>query len=83
LRDLALSVPIFGDPVRLPDHNFALPESLVTHELTLARSLLFSDHCRRKNFLAAIPFQLPGRVSLPILEDDCLSALSSGRSLFR
>jgi len=30
--------------------------------------------------LAAILLQLPGRVSLPILEDDCLSALSSGRS---
>jgi hypothetical protein len=63
--------------------TLALPESLVTHELTLARSLLFSDHCRRKNFLAATRFQFPGRVSLPILEDDCLSALSSGRSLFR
>jgi len=52
--------------------TLVLPESLVTHELTLARSLLFSDHCRRKNFLAAILFQLPGRVSLPILVDDCL-----------
>jgi len=60
--------------------TLVLPESLVTHELTLARSLLFSDHCRRKNFLAAIRFQFPGRVSLPILVDDCLSALSSGRS---
>jgi hypothetical protein len=40
--------------------TLVFPESLGTHELSLARSSLFSDHCRRKNFLAAISFQLPG-----------------------
>jgi hypothetical protein len=58
--------------------TLAFPESLGAHELTPARSSLFSDHCRRKNFLTGIHLQLPGtRVSLPILEDDALSALSS------
>jgi hypothetical protein len=40
--------------------TLALPESRGTYELSLACSSLFSDHCRRKNFLAAIPLQLPG-----------------------
>ena len=40
--------------------TLVLLESLGTHELSLACSSLFSDHCRRKHFLAAIHFQLPG-----------------------
>jgi hypothetical protein len=60
LRDLALSIPIFGDPVRLPDHNFGFLR--ITWDLrTCARSpVALLDHCRRKNFLAVILFQLPG-----------------------
>ena len=40
--------------------TLVLPESLGTHELSLACSSLFLDHFRRKNFLAAILLQLPG-----------------------
>jgi hypothetical protein len=39
LRDLALSVPIFGDPVRLPDHNFGSPR-ITRHSRTHARAFL-------------------------------------------
>jgi len=37
--------------------TLVLPESLGTRELSLACSSLFLDHCRRKNFLAAILLQ--------------------------
>src|SRR5262249_42758322 len=40
--------------------TLAFRESLVAYELTPAGSLHFSDHCRRKNSLAATRFQLPG-----------------------
>ena len=39
LRDLALPVPIFGDPVRRPDHNFRFPR-ITRHSRTCVRALL-------------------------------------------
>jgi hypothetical protein len=39
LRELALSIPIFGDPVRLPDRNFGFPR-ITWNSRTYARSLL-------------------------------------------
>ena len=50
LRDLALSVPIFGDPGRLPDHNSCIPESLSTHEPKPAVSSLFHNTLAAKAF---------------------------------
>ena len=39
LRDFALPVPIFGDPVRFPDHNFRFPR-ITQDSRTYARALL-------------------------------------------
>jgi hypothetical protein len=83
LRDLALPVPISEIRFGFRITTSAFRESLVAYELTPAGSLHFSDHCRRKNSLAVTVSSCLARVSLPILEDDCLFALSSGRSLFR
>jgi len=84
LRDLALSVPIFGDPVLVPDHSACHPE-IAQHPRATARvhfALLMIT-------LAARAFPLPSvssfldRVSLP-LSKTAVSPLSpSGRSLFR
>jgi len=46
--------------LRVRPATLVLPESLGTRELSLACSSLFLDHCRRKNFLAAILLQSPG-----------------------
>jgi hypothetical protein len=71
LRDLALSVPIFRDLVRVPDHNACYPESFGTHELTPVFTSLFYDHTRCKSLPTAVRLQLPGLSLLTILEDDC------------
>jgi hypothetical protein len=61
LRDLALSVPIFGDPVLVPDHNACHP-GIVRHPRATTRAFtsLFHDHIRCKSFPTAVRFQLPG-----------------------
>ena len=71
MRDLALSIPTFGDPVRVPDHNACHPESFGTHErqpVLLPHSSY--DRTRCKGFPTAAIFQLPG-----------LSLVSDSRSL--
>jgi hypothetical protein len=61
LRDLALSFPIFRDPVRVPDHNACYPR-IARHPRATARAFtsLFGYHTRRKSVLPAVLFQLPG-----------------------
>jgi hypothetical protein len=60
LRDLAPSVPIFGDPVLVPDHNASYRESFGTHEPKPAFTSLFYDDTRCKSFPTTAHFQLPG-----------------------
>ena len=61
LRDLALSIPIFGDPVRRPNHNFGFPRitwDLRTYArmlLALLRSLPPQELARRHPFPVAWP----------------------------
>lgn len=58
LRDLALSIPIFGDPVRLPDHNFCFPR-ITQDSRTCVRALLA--------FLRSLsPQELPRRHPFPV-----------------
>jgi hypothetical protein len=61
LRDLALSFPIFGDPVRVPDHNACYPR-IARHPRATARAFTsrFGYHTRCKSFPSAVLFQLPG-----------------------
>jgi hypothetical protein len=61
LRDLAPSVPIFGDPVRVPDHNSCYP-GIARHPQATARvfASLFYDHTRCKSFPTSVRFQSPG-----------------------
>ena len=61
LRDLALSIPIFGDPVRRPNHNFGflrITWDLRTYArmlLALLRSLPPQELARRHPFPVAWP----------------------------
>jgi hypothetical protein len=72
LRDLALSVPIFRDPVLVPDHNACYP-GIVWHPRA---EPVFLPHSSMIP-LAARAFLPPSvsscldQVSLPILENDC------------
>jgi hypothetical protein len=60
-RDLALSIPTFRDPVRVPDHNACYP-GIIRRPRATARvfASLFYDHTRCKSLPAAVRFQLPG-----------------------
>src|SRR5580704_12120791 len=59
-RDLALSVPIFGDPDRPPDHNVCYPE-ITQHPRAVARvSLALPRSHSPQKFFTVIRLQLPG-----------------------
>jgi hypothetical protein len=72
LRDLALSVPIFRDPVLVPDHNACYP-GIAWHPraepVFLPHSSMIPLAARA--YLPPPVSSCPDRVSLPILEDDC------------
>jgi len=74
---LALSVPIFRDLVLVPDHNACYP-GIAWHPQA---EPVFLPHSSMIPFAARASFppsvsSYLDRVSLPILEDDCQSALS-------
>ena len=61
LRDLALSIPIFRDLVRVPDHNACSPRNhAVPTNSASAFTSLSHDHTRCKSLLTAVLLQLPG-----------------------
>ena len=72
LRDLALSFPIFRDPVRVPDHNACYP-GIARHPRATARAFtsLFGTTLVARAFCLPSFSSYPDRTSLPSLEDDC------------
>ncbi len=59
--EISPSLPIFRDPVRVPDHNDCYPR-IARHPRATARTFtsLFRDYTRHKSFPSAILLQLPG-----------------------
>ena len=75
LRDLALSVPIFGDPVRLQITTLVIQNH--PSPTSYARGFaFFHDHTHCKSFSLPSVSSCLDRVSLPILGDDRYSAIS-------
>jgi len=81
LRDLALSVPIFGDPVLVPDHNACHP-GIVRHPRATARAFtsLFHDHIRCKSFSNRRPFPVARTESRCRFSETAASPLSPSGS---
>jgi hypothetical protein len=71
-RDLALSVPIFGDPVLVPDHNACYP-GIIRHPRAEARVFLT---LLRSHSLQELSDRRPSPVAGPSLVADSRSRLS-------